>query len=167
MDVVSAFFDEHFIAIYFFYGLSFFSMGLTLLVVSRRDSKLSLAQCVHWLGIFGLIHGTHEFAEMFELIGEFPPTPWLNLSLTLLLAISFLPLLTFGFALLKRNSGYVHRCFGSKAGGKHGPQIPVERTGPQRCFSIVVGPLIAGCTFAPAFCNQATFFVILFMLYGR
>jgi signal transduction histidine kinase len=100
VDVVSAFFDEHFIAIYFFYGLSFFSMGLTLLVVSRRDSKLSLAQCVHWLGIFGLIHGTHEFAEMFELIGEFPPTPWLNLSLTLLLAISFLPLLTFGFALL-------------------------------------------------------------------
>jgi signal transduction histidine kinase len=100
VDVVSQFFDEHFIAIYFFYGLSFFSMGLTLLVVSRRESKLSLAQCVHWLGIFGLLHGAHEFAEMFELIGEFPSTLWFDVSLTLLLAVSFLPLLTFGFALL-------------------------------------------------------------------
>ena len=40
MDVIADFFSHNFVVIYFFYGLAFFSMGLAILVESRRASEL-------------------------------------------------------------------------------------------------------------------------------
>ncbi len=104
---ISDFFDAHFVYIYFFYGLAFFSMGLALLVESRRASRLSLAQAVRWLAWFGLLHGSHEFIEMFALInvlsGGQPLPLWANALRILLLAVSFFPLVIFGVRLLPRS----------------------------------------------------------------
>jgi signal transduction histidine kinase len=109
---LSGFFDQHFITIYFLYGLSFFSMGLALLVESRQQSELPLARSVHLLGIFGLLHGSHEFFEMLMLAGDLSQTLWVDIVRAVLLPASFFPLLAFGFTLLPRaqtTPGYAAR----------------------------------------------------------
>ncbi len=56
------------IIIYFVYGLSFFSMGLAVLLEVNRSSRLEYARAVYPLGWFGLVHGGHEWLEMFIII---------------------------------------------------------------------------------------------------
>ncbi len=109
---MASFFDSYFPHIYFFYGLSFFAMGLALWVESRRASQLRLAGAVRLLAIFGLLHSSHEFAEMFNLIGNANLTPQEEALQAVLLALSFLPLLAFGVQLLpyaERTSGFTAR----------------------------------------------------------
>ena len=55
--------------IYFFYGLAFFALGLAVLMEIGRTSELRFARSLPWLAAFGLIHGGHEWIEMFEAIG--------------------------------------------------------------------------------------------------
>jgi signal transduction histidine kinase len=99
---LTAFFDQHFVTIYFFSGLSFFSMGLALLIEGRRESQLALAKAAHLLGLFGLLHGAHEFVEMFVVTGLLPATTLVEAAAVCLLIVSFLPLVAFGLALLPR-----------------------------------------------------------------
>jgi signal transduction histidine kinase len=103
------FWDEALIAIYFFYGLAFYSMGLALLVESGRASELSLARSIRLLAGFGLLHGSHEWLDMLArgLVTYYDhPFPawagWLRVSV---LVTSFLALLIFGESLLKRKRG--------------------------------------------------------------
>lgn len=56
------------ITIYFIYGLSFFSMGLAILLEVNRSSRLEYARALMPLARFGLVHGAHEWMEMFLLI---------------------------------------------------------------------------------------------------
>jgi signal transduction histidine kinase len=92
------------ITVYFFYGLSFFSMGLAVLLEVGRSSELDFARALRSLAGFGLIHGGHEWIEMFILIHP-------NIQDTLLyryigplrvvlLAVSFLFLISFGVRLI-------------------------------------------------------------------
>ena len=46
--------------IFFFYGLSFFIMGLAILVYPKRHSMFALAPQLNWVAGFGLVHGINE-----------------------------------------------------------------------------------------------------------
>lgn len=104
MNPISAFFVRNIIAVFFFYGLAFFAMGLALLLASRRASEFRFAQAIVPLALFGILHGIHEWVEMFQKIavlnsGYTPSVLHEVLRLTLLV-VSFLLLLAFGLILL-------------------------------------------------------------------
>jgi len=98
-------FVDPIIPIFFVYGLAFYSMGLALVIASGgyvRDSQVSRAMAA--LAAFSLIHGLHEWLEMFFrsgmwVVGTSPP-----LALEVLrvgtLAFSFLLLCCFGIQML-------------------------------------------------------------------
>ncbi|MBN1303900.1 MAG: sensor histidine kinase [Anaerolineales bacterium] len=84
--------------IYFFYGLAFFSMGLAVLLESTRAPVLTEARILRPLAFFGLLHGAHEWSEVYLIqasLTGFPNPVWLNWARLCLLAISFMVLLVF------------------------------------------------------------------------
>lgn len=85
--------------VYFVYGLAFFAMGLAVLLEMGRTSQLRFARSMPWLAAFGLIHGGHEWLEMFQLIGYLPQTFPISQVRLVLLAVSFGCLSAFGFSL--------------------------------------------------------------------
>lgn len=95
---------EYISILYFIYGLSFFSMGLAIILEIGRGSDPRLRHALHYLAIFGLMHGAHEWLEMFQGIRLLPGTPsgdvlWDSLRLAVL-SLSFLSLTAFGASLL-------------------------------------------------------------------
>jgi signal transduction histidine kinase len=90
--------------VFFVYGLAFFSMGLIVLIEVGRGSDERLAQDLRPLAVFGIIHGIHEWLEVFILMdalpfGEGADLFWVSIRIALL-AFSFLSLSAFGGALL-------------------------------------------------------------------
>lgn len=90
--------------IFFFYGLAFFSMGLAVTLEAGRGSDERLRYALRPLALFGFLHGTHEWLEMFQILGILPgqdtaPLAWQSIRIALL-AFSFLSLAAFGSALL-------------------------------------------------------------------
>ncbi|MEW5869785.1 MAG: sensor histidine kinase [Chloroflexota bacterium] len=51
--------------VFFIYGLAFFCMGLVLLLESNRSPLLAEGRVLRPLAIFGMVHGGHEWLEMF------------------------------------------------------------------------------------------------------
>ena len=105
MQAMTTFFQDNLTLIYFFYGLAFFCMGLLVWVESGRASSFRLAQAMGPLAGFGLIHGLHEWFEMFQQLGaaEVANIPaWLLLDQVRLvhLALSFALLVVFGVRLI-------------------------------------------------------------------
>jgi signal transduction histidine kinase len=92
------------ITVYFLYGLSFFSMGLAVLLEVGRSSKLDYARALRPLAGFGLVHGTHEWVEMFLIIhSDFTQTfiyDYVGPGRIILLAVSFFFLINFGSRLI-------------------------------------------------------------------
>ncbi|HSO13694.1 MAG TPA: sensor histidine kinase [Anaerolineales bacterium] len=92
------------ITVYFFYGLSFFSMGLAVLLEVGRSSELDFGRALRSMAGFGLIHGGHEWVEMFLLIHpNIQDTSFyqiIGLGRVVLLAVSFLFLIAFGARLI-------------------------------------------------------------------
>ena len=92
------------ITVYFFYGLSFFSMGLAVMLEAGRSSEFDFARALRSLAGFGLVHGSHEWLEMFLIIfPRFQESPLYRLISTgrvVLLAVSFLFLISFGAELI-------------------------------------------------------------------
>jgi signal transduction histidine kinase len=95
-----AFFDQNRIIILFIYGQVFFVLGLAITWQSRRHSHLDLARSLGWLGAFGLMHGLHEWGDIFIPIqAEYLSQAWVETLLTAqvcLLAFSFACLFQFG-----------------------------------------------------------------------
>ncbi len=90
--------------IYFIYGLAFFCMGLAITLEANRGSDARLRHALRALAIFGLIHGAHEWIEMFEQLNMLPgqeidPAAWHTARIALL-EFSFLFLGAFGASLL-------------------------------------------------------------------
>jgi len=54
--------------VYFFYGLSFFALGLTIAVQPKGGSRLDLARFIGLLSAFGFAHGSLEFLDMWGAI---------------------------------------------------------------------------------------------------
>ncbi len=100
--------DKAIIGIFFFYGLAFYLLGLGLLVSFGRASELGLARSMRLLAGFGLLHGCHEWLDMFErelalhYHASFP-CGYSYTRLALLVA-SFLALTAFGEHLLARRA---------------------------------------------------------------
>jgi signal transduction histidine kinase len=101
---MAEFFTRNIIIVYFFYGLSFFVMGLAVLLEVGHSSKLDFARALRPLIWFGLIHGCHEWFEMFLIIQNRISGPfgaaWVLPIRIVALAISFLFLIAFGARLI-------------------------------------------------------------------
>ncbi len=104
MEALQQFFTLNRPLLLFAYGQTFFTMGLAIFVQSRRHSRLRLARDLRWLAAFGVLHGMHEWGDVFIPIqANYLPKPYIDLLLTLhvlLLALSFVCLLAFGAATL-------------------------------------------------------------------
>ena len=104
VQALTDFFLQNFIAVYFFYGLSFYSMGLAILLEVGHPSELDFARALRPLAGFGLLHGSHEWFEMFILINPAfasdPSHGWIAPLRILLLAASFMMLIAFGARLI-------------------------------------------------------------------
>jgi signal transduction histidine kinase len=89
-------------AVYFIYGLAFFSLGLTVALEARRASRLPLGRQLPWLAAFGLTHCLVEWTEMFLFIGVSPLQEeilkWVHI---ILLPVSAVMLVIFGVGLIK------------------------------------------------------------------
>jgi len=68
------FLDLMTIFVFFIYGLAFFSMGLAIMLESRRSPLLAEARALGLLALFGFLHGAHEWVEM-AILGR----QWVNL----------------------------------------------------------------------------------------
>jgi signal transduction histidine kinase len=93
--------------VYFLYGLAFFSMGLAILLERERSADERLRVSLRPLAAFGILHGIHEWMDMFESTGMIGDNQdvvilWFSGKLALL-AFSFLSLSGFGFSLLVPN----------------------------------------------------------------
>ena len=60
--MVRNYFEMQMDYIFFFYGLSFFSMGFAVLLELGHAPKMEFARALRPLGWFGLVHGGHEWA---------------------------------------------------------------------------------------------------------
>ncbi len=105
MDELATFFLNHIDVVFFFYGLAFFTMGLAVWLESRRASAIRLAGAMVYLAGFGLIHGLHEWFDMFIRLGKFDdltPTQLLVFNGVRLgeLVLSFALLVVFGVLLI-------------------------------------------------------------------
>jgi signal transduction histidine kinase len=94
------------VLIFFIYGLAFFSMGLAITLEANRGSDTRLRHGLRALAIFGILHGIHEWVDMFELLNMLPgqdldPTAWHTARIAML-EFSFLFLAAFGATLLPR-----------------------------------------------------------------
>jgi signal transduction histidine kinase len=89
--------------IYFIYGLAFFTMGVLVALEGGRASDRRLRHALRPLAVFGLLHGLHEWMEMFERLNSSAADPnlalWQGLRLAML-SFSFLSLTAFGASLL-------------------------------------------------------------------
>ncbi len=98
--------------IFFVYGLAFFSMGLATALEAGRATDRRLSRALRFLGIFGLLHGLHEWVEMFEILGLLPgvraaPIAFLS-GRVFMLALSFPPLAAFGLAMASTEESRRH-----------------------------------------------------------
>lgn len=97
-------FQIEFVAVFFVYGLAFFSMGLAMALEAGRSPLLAEARILRPLAVFGLLHGTHEWLEIFILQMQWLNVPfpafllWVRLGL---LAISFASLVAYGIQVLR------------------------------------------------------------------
>ena len=105
MDPVAEFFTDNIIIVYFLYGLAFFTMGLAIWMESNRTSEYRIARAFWLLAGFGIVHGVHEWFEMFQKLSEsgaanIPDALLLNEIRIPHLVLSFLLLMVFGVRLL-------------------------------------------------------------------
>lgn len=110
----AGFFSEYIVFIFFLYGLAFFSMGLAVWLESGRASQLEFARALRPLAGFGVVHGVHEWLEMFQKMAEqgasgYLPALWLETARVLLLVFSFWLLVSFGACLLRHQRGAAPR----------------------------------------------------------
>ncbi len=90
--------------LYFFYGLAFLFLGLSILSKDIKASDLKLAGSLWLLAGFGFTHGTHEWIELYVLLQKpyisVNEILWLKILTVSIVVISFLFLLQFGISLV-------------------------------------------------------------------
>ena len=86
--------------IYFIYGLAFFVMGLAVALEIGRAAPTRFSRAMWPLALFGLVHGSHEWIEMFAITGRetygFESSSGFHLLRLFLLVVSFVSLIIFG-----------------------------------------------------------------------
>lgn len=99
------FFQAHIIEVFFIYGLSFFAMGLVIWIEASRSPEIEFSRALRPLGLFGLIHGSHEWFEMYLIFLSQLSRPSLAIEAIvvtriILLASSFMMLIVYGSRLI-------------------------------------------------------------------
>jgi len=90
------------VLLYFFYGLTFISLGVAIAVKDMSESRMQLADSLPSLSIFGFSHGLHEWLICLSLLlGRDAVTLPLHYLQFLTMVISFLFLNHFGICLLR------------------------------------------------------------------
>jgi signal transduction histidine kinase len=101
---MAEFFNARIIHVYLIYGLGFFVLGLAVALEIGRLSESRFSRAMPYLAAFGLLHGTHEWVEMLELLGVtaygFVEPPWWGFGRLVLLSLSFGALVAFGVHML-------------------------------------------------------------------
>lgn len=101
---MAEFFSARIIHVYLIYGLGFFVLGLAVALEVGRTTESRFARAMPYLAAFGLLHGSHEWIEMFEQLGslayQFVPPPWWGFGRIVVLALSFAALVAFGVHML-------------------------------------------------------------------
>jgi signal transduction histidine kinase len=91
--------------IYFVYGLAFFVLGLAVALEVGRAEPSRFRRAMWPLAVFGLVHGTHEWIEMFVIVGReaygFETFTGFEILRLVLLAVSFAALFAFGLQMLR------------------------------------------------------------------
>ncbi len=106
------FFNTRLPHIFFIYGLSFFALGIAVALEIGRGEPSRFRRAIWPFALFGLVHGIHEWIEMFALVGQeaygFVPGTRFGIFRLILLVISFVLLIMFGGQLvgLDRNWAY-------------------------------------------------------------
>ncbi|MCP4544316.1 MAG: sensor histidine kinase [Chloroflexi bacterium] len=91
---------SHMKEIFFLYGLAFFVMGIAVWLEASRSPTFPPVRALAFLATFGVIHGGHEWVEMFQLMTTNPPTLFSHIFRLVALAVSFVLLIEFGVRLL-------------------------------------------------------------------
>lgn len=90
------------VLLYFFYGLAFICLGLSIAVKDMSESRLQLADSLPSLAVFGFSHGLHEWLVCYTLLmGREVASLPLHYLRFLTMVISFLFLNHFGICLLR------------------------------------------------------------------
>lgn len=101
--------------LYFFYGLAFFFLGISILLKDVSSSDLKLAGSLWLLAGFGFAHGIHEWIELYLLLQapylSMHKLFWLKLATVSVVILSFLFLLQFGLSLLSYSYRNLKRWF--------------------------------------------------------
>lgn len=91
--------------LYFFYGLAFVFLGISIAVKDMKGSELKLAGSLWLLAGFGFSHGAHEWLELYLILqGQYISTNEIllvRLATMLVVVLSFLFLLQFGLTLVR------------------------------------------------------------------
>ena len=101
MDLILQWFKNNLDIVFFFYGLAFFVMGISILVQPKKGSALKLADILWLLAGFGLVHGINEWLDMWAIIKY--KSKIFDLVRLLCLITSFILLFEFGRRLLKES----------------------------------------------------------------
>ena len=103
------FFTSRLPHIYFVYGLAFFLLGVAVALEIGRTEPTRFSRAMWPLAVFGLVHGSHEWIEMFAIIGremyDFQPQAGFKILRLTLLFVSFVSLILFGVQLLRPRHG--------------------------------------------------------------
>ena len=105
MNTSAGFFERNLVLIFFVYGLAFFSMGLAVWLESGRTSGFRTARSLRFLAGFGILHGIHEWIEIFSRLDNMAvitlSAPLFVKTLdVILLVLSFLLLIAFGLQMI-------------------------------------------------------------------
>ncbi|NOI27746.1 sensor histidine kinase [Vibrio coralliilyticus] len=88
--------------IYLLYGLAFFAIFFAILFRNLKKSRIAIASALPTLALFGLIHGFHEWSELYLVLYEydFPLTRDLHIFIVFKLWVSYIALGAFAWKML-------------------------------------------------------------------
>lgn len=82
--------------IFLIYGLAFFLLGFAILYYPKKDSVFHLAQEIHFLGWFGILHGINEWLDLLILVNALDLSFVWEIIRSMTLPGSFFALIYFG-----------------------------------------------------------------------
>ncbi|MFH1189895.1 MAG: ATP-binding protein [Candidatus Omnitrophota bacterium] len=91
--------SKHLDVIFLIYGLAFIFMGVCIFVYPRKQSIFALSDILWLLGLFGIVHGLNEWADMFSFTKSFHSHAYDHLRWALLY-ISYILIFEFGRRLI-------------------------------------------------------------------
>ncbi|MCK4917716.1 MAG: PAS domain-containing protein [Candidatus Omnitrophica bacterium] len=94
------FFINNLDVVFFFYGLAFFVMGVSIFMNLPRDSSFKVSKILWLLGLFGIFHGINAWLDIFTVTRDYKSQSW-DLIRIVFSSISFIFLFEFGRRLMK------------------------------------------------------------------